>query len=218
MKQYLSILLLFLYGLSASCQSNQENQPSKHAIQLNNKAIKVAWALGDEKEQLKKANTLLDSAIAIDPDYIIARQNKIANLISLKDFESSIQEIDEVLALRPNYIEMVCFKALVLEFIGQPEEAMRLYEKVASYYKRNYGTKHSFNALENYVISTFLLRNRQEALTILNKEYEKLPEDEQSPKRLQVFREMISSVQRQSFLGVNSPQKIFQNKNQVLDY
>ncbi|MGF1925177.1 MAG: hypothetical protein ACQUHE_13445 [Bacteroidia bacterium] len=84
-------VILFFILLGLSLPGRSQSTPHKKAIELNNRAIKVRSESGDLSMKLKKSNLILDSAIKLDPKYLLTYSNKLNNLIALGEYQQAIE-------------------------------------------------------------------------------------------------------------------------------
>jgi len=127
MIKQLDILLSTLICLSSSVSAF-----SQHEVELNNRAMELVRSAPGNRDSLKKAIGLLDSATTINPKYQLGYWNKSSILLSLGEFEASIECQDRILRLRPYRIEAWIVKGEVLERIGRADEAKLCYRRALS--------------------------------------------------------------------------------------
>lgn len=88
---------------------------------------------GDELLSLGKyeeAITNYDNALAVDPNYIQAINNKGIALADLGRYEEAIAHYDRALVIDPNYTYALNSKGVSLADLGRYEEAITYYDKV----------------------------------------------------------------------------------------
>lgn len=125
--KYLQIgLLLFLLSCSAS-EENKAIQIAPKAIELNNRALKLASAKNDDS--INRALNLLDSAIIIQPDYFYTYYNKIIIQNELGLWEQAAQTAKKVTDLKPKNPVLLMNSGLLFEKIGDTSIAIERYFK-----------------------------------------------------------------------------------------
>lgn len=173
--------IFFLFLSLANFASQAQTPINKKALDFNNRAIKVMQGQGTLINRVDKSNQLLDSAITLAPTYIIAHQNKLNNLITIKNYDKALEVSDAILKLNPS-IEIGTAKAALLHKKGKVSESKKsLSESIAQAYEK-YKSKPSSNLLCNIAVAYFLNGEKQKALNLLATEKTKFSKKE----RLQI--------------------------------
>ncbi|HEY4343605.1 MAG TPA: hypothetical protein VGN05_04615 [Parvibaculum sp.] len=106
---------------------NMESAPKEARAEAYAQAAD-AWVLADD---LARARTAIDQALALDPDsqYLIARGNIRA---LAKDWEGARVDAGEVLAELPTSVDALTLRAAALRHLGYPKAALADAERAAS--------------------------------------------------------------------------------------
>lgn len=134
-------------------------------------------------KKLKKANLILDSAIKIDPKYHIAYQNKLDNLISLREYKRALAVSDSLLKIRAS-LEIMTVKGVLLQKLGNTPAAKIIYQKALKVGHANYIAKPSANLVCNITVVHFFLGGKQKALNFLDAERKKFANEPKSLKQI----------------------------------
>ncbi|GAB1463600.1 tetratricopeptide repeat protein [Pedobacter sp.] len=162
------------------------------AKEFNNRAIKLTLEQGRFEDKLERANRLLDSAILIDPNYVVARQNKLNNLITLKKYDLAISSADEILK-RKSSIEIATAKAALLHKKGKNKEVKQVFDKEISMAIDKYKKKPSSTLLCNIALAYFLNGEKEKALNLLDTEKQKFTNDIKTKQQIEAFRKQLPS-------------------------
>lgn len=179
------ILFLTFSMLHYACQSQTTSYDHK-AIEYNNRALKLIQGPGDISARLEKSNALLDSAIHIDPRYVIAYQNKLNNLITLKKYDLAIDVADVILVLKPS-IEVSTAKAGLLYKNGKETEASIVLNEAIVLANEQYDKHPSLNLLTNIIVAYSLNGQKQKGLDLLYSEMGKFDKDPKLKQEISTF-------------------------------
>lgn len=160
------IFLLFCVSTSFAIA-----QYSPKAIEKNTQAVKTVMLHIDNPDSLNKAIRLLDEAIAIDPSYKLAYENKAHYLMAQGQKENALKtllQIEELASQDPYY---VLGKGLMLEENAKKERAMEAYKQAVSLFETRLKEKPNEADLMNYVFALFLRDNKYYPYEEIEKKY-----------------------------------------------
>src|SRR5688500_18651316 len=109
--KYVNQLLIVSLFFSSLCIA-QENDNRQLAIKLNNKAVDLIHLDPDS------ALTLLDSAIMVDSQYVMAYNNKVTIHCQKGEYQIAIETIKKKLLLDPKQAESVLLLGMLYEKTG----------------------------------------------------------------------------------------------------
>lgn len=198
--KYLFIILLIFSA--ANCVPQTTPSYNQKAIDLNNKAVKEIMKPGIYQEKLRKANEILDSAIKIDPKYPVAYQNKISNLISLKDYKSGIKVADLLLEIQPLDATRIK-RAVMIEKTGDRNQALQIYKQVYKRFLSTFNKSPTGISLTDLSYITFLIEGKEKAFQKLKAGKKRLSKDDQNIKMVDDLERKLPTLTIDKILGVN---------------
>jgi len=140
-------------------EQREEHVPSRSAIDLNDRAIKL---LHEDKEQ---ALSLLDKAIHEDPKYHLAYSNKGSLLLQLGRYAGAAEAFEEATKLRPHAAEYYMGHAFALARRGRHSLALdRCRYAIAAYNLRLKKDPENPYTLMNRALVAFILGQKHLAL------------------------------------------------------
>ena len=175
--------------LISSCHS-QVATTNEIAVNLQKQASKIARDTGTLSSNLEKANILLDSAILLEPRYIMAYQSKLDNLITLKRYDEAITLADAILELKPS-IEIGTVKSALLYKKGKNGEARKTLSQAIAKANDEYRKKPSSNLLGNIAIAYVLNSEKEKAVEFIDNEKVKYGSKEK--KQIEAIRNYLPS-------------------------
>ncbi len=137
-------LLQFLFFITTSCCAQQKNvtvydeQPTSVAITLNNEAMDIYAQNPKSSETLEKAISLLDKAIAADPNYRLAYGNKAEYLTRIGKIEQALETLSVYLKRNPTDPYTLLPMGILNEKLGNKEKAMECYKQADANFKNLY--------------------------------------------------------------------------------
>lgn len=190
-------MLLLVVSSSCNSQDKQRTFPKKGALELNNKAIALGSKYGSNQDSLKKAITLLDSAIEIDPTYKLAYINKGVMLCTLGSYQEMLKVLDKAIQLDKVNPQLVIIEGHILEKTGRNYEAMLKYRKADSIY--NVLIKSKTNSIQNKVDKAYLqcfLTGKEQGIA----EYEKIARDDKNDPYIINTKTLFYDFNREDFI------------------
>jgi tetratricopeptide (TPR) repeat protein len=124
------LLLTFVLVTIISCNRQYKqtvNNPK--AIELNNKAVELM-----KVQKYDSALILLDQAISLDLNYLIAYGSKAAIYIELKDYKKALIETENQIKIKPDYAEAMSVAGFICDKTGDSIKAMDYYKKSLEIY------------------------------------------------------------------------------------
>lgn len=193
---------LFLF-VTTSCNAQDKNvSVNKEAIALNNEAVQVSiYGSGNRHDNLVRANQLLDSAINIDPSYVIAYGNKIQNLLSLKEYHLALDWSDSLLSIKPGSAEILTGKGLIYDKLGDTSRAQANYNTGNQIYKTRYNSDHSINNLKSLAFNYYLLYGKAKAFELITKEEYRFKNSHTELEEINKFKTLVNKVTKDELLG-----------------
>lgn len=196
------IILFFVVNISCNAQDKKENANyNKESIALNNESVKIILKGGNRHDNLVRANQLLDSAINIDPSYVIAYGNKIQNLLSLKEYHLALDWSDSLLSIKPGSAETLTGKGLIYDKLGDTSRAQANYNTGNQIYKTRYNSDHSINNLKSLAFNYYLLYGKAKAFELITKEEYRFKNSPQEFKKINQFKNYLSNVKKEELFG-----------------
>ncbi len=159
-------LLLFFSLFCLACHS-QTPVFNKKAIELNDKAVKILHGSGSLISRIALSNNTLDSAILIDPNYTMAYQNKLNNLITVKSYDNAIDVANSIYKLKPS-IEIGTAKSALLYKKGKLDEARANLDQTIKQAEKQYRNKSNPTLLCNIAVAYLLNNQRKKAFDLLD--------------------------------------------------
>ena len=180
-----SSLFMFLTLTSCNAQSNKKlccgHKPDSTVIVLNNQAVNVYTHWSNSPDSVKKAITLLDSAIEKDPDYQLAYANKAEYLKSQGNIAQALETIKAYLKRNPTEPYTLLGAGLFYEKSGNEKEAMDYYKRAEENFKRLY-EKDNDSAHEINRFFARLMEGPKKAKALYEAERERLASNEERRK------------------------------------
>lgn len=153
---------LLLAVAAAGCHSAHtgEYRPSKHALNLNNRAVR-AFEEGDYEQAL----VLVNDALAAEPGFAQAYANKAAVLEKMGRNGEAVAVLESLLAIQPDYAEAYIPLGLLLERLGRASDAAERYRAALDVFgKRREEAPDDTVARLQQAIAQYLLNNKRVAL------------------------------------------------------
>jgi len=175
MKYKLWILLFIGYLLG--CKSNKYGY-DPNAIKLNDTAVnREMSSVGNDCDVLKNSITLLDSAIKIDNNYIIAYRNKFNFQLKLGRYKDAVVTGKRIIKLDPNDIYYKLYIGIANEKTGDTTAAKRFYNEGLSFCNKVTDTMNIHNKSRDYFVREkamylILLYQQPKANDILKMRYD----------------------------------------------
>ena len=147
-RNFLLASSLFMYLTLTSCnaQSNKKlccgHKPDSTVIVLNNQAVNVYTHWSNSPDSVKKAITLLDSAIEKDPDYQLAYANKAEYLKSQGNIAQALETLKAYLKRNPTEPYTLLGAGMFYEKMGNKKEAVDYYKRAEENFNRRYEEDH----------------------------------------------------------------------------
>lgn len=171
----IKIYFIVIVWLLQSCNFNSSNNNSSNVDSkvLNNKAMdkyaKIMFKpLHESKPELIEILEMLNQAIEIDNDYVLAYTNKANVLVKLQRYDDAIKVLEKASNLKDDYAEVISIQGFYYEKIGKLALAENKYNEALIAYDNR--IKKS-NKIEDLVARAFLLaftENKQTALEEIN--------------------------------------------------
>ena len=181
-----SSLFLLLTLTSCKAQDKQElscvHQPDSAAIELNNKAVETYSRRSNSPDSVKKAISLLDSAIAKDADYQLAYANKAEFLKNQGEMARALETLNAYLKRNPTEPYTLLGAGLFYEKMGDKKEAMDYYKRAEENFKRRYEEDHKSAHEINSYIAIMLIEGPEKAKAMYKAERNNLASNEEELK------------------------------------
>lgn len=172
------------------------------AILKNNKAVDIYLKSRGNIDSLKKAISLLDEALSINPNYSIAYANKAQYLSILGENDQVMIVIDEALKNLPNDPYLYFIKGVFSEKENLRREAKKSFEEaILNYDKLISSNPEDFNLLVNRAFVKLFTENSQSAVKALNALKSKHRKDSKKYKRLDSLINSISEISRDEYIN-----------------
>lgn len=161
-KTILAVLTLTWYF---SC-AQPKHKFNPEAIKLNDSAFRmVSHALPTDSTIYKNAIALLNRAIKIDSNYLIAWWSKFSYQNELKDYKGALSTAKKLLLLNPDNVTIISITGQAYEKAGDSLSAVKYYKNALSRYNKILDTMSAKNdAYKSMVTSkaiTLILLNQQ---------------------------------------------------------
>jgi tetratricopeptide (TPR) repeat protein len=181
MKKILNIMVLSLLFFSSVNADEREselnnlfkklkNSPIKQAVEIENKIWKI-WvthptrdrkgyrltelldqgSLLIDRRQLKKAYEIFSQIIAVDPKWSEAWNKRATVLYLMKNYQSSLADIEITLTLEPRHFGALSGQALNYIELKQYEKAIKSYKDVQKIYPTMSGAKKIIPQLQELI-------------------------------------------------------------------
>ena len=178
-----SSLFLFLSLMSCNAQRNKGlccgHKPDSAAIVLNNQAVNAYTYRSNSPDSVKKALTLLDNAIAKDPDYQLAYANKATYLNDQGNVTQALETLNAYLKRNPTEPYTLLGAGIFYEKLGNKKEAMDYYKRAEENFKRLYEEEHESPHEINRYFAIILMEEPKKAKALYEAERDRLASNEQ---------------------------------------
>ncbi|ELR68598.1 O-linked GlcNAc transferase [Fulvivirga imtechensis AK7] len=206
--------ILFLMALIIASCSDQErkteqaessvntHQPDSNAVKLNNKAVKFIGDAAHTYDSLSgflydSALMYLNQALEIDSLYLIAYSNKSQVLRRKGKLEESLEALNKVQNIKPNFAEVITEQGFILEKMGRMELAHQKYSQaLKAYEKRLENDPKNDKVLSDIAFLYIFLEDENAALDEIRDLILKNPESEQ----LKMMEGVIKDFDREKFI------------------
>lgn len=188
-RNFLLASSLFMYLTLTSCnaQSNKKlccgHKPDSTVIVLNNQAVNVYTHWSNSPDSVKKAITLLDSAIEKDPDYQLAYANKAEYLKSQGNIAQALETLKAYLKRNPTEPYTLLGAGMFYEKMGNKKEAMDYYERAEENFNRRYEEDHDTVHEINRYLSIKLMEGPKKVKALYEAERNRLASTEEQRKQ-----------------------------------
>ncbi len=188
-RNFLLALSLFMFLTLTSCnaQSNKKlccgHKPDSTVIVLNNQAVNVYTHWSNSPDSVKKAITLLDSAIEKDPDYQLAYANKAEYLKSQGNIAQALETLKAYLKRNPTEPYTLLGAGMFYEKMGNKKEAMDYYERAEENFNRRYEEDHDTVHEINRYLSIKLMEGPKKVKALYEAERNRLASTEEQRKQ-----------------------------------
>ena len=192
-RNFLLASSLFMYLTLTSCnaQSNKKlccgHKPDSTVIVLNNQAVNVYTHWSNSPDSVKKAITLLDSAIEKDPDYQLAYANKAEYLKSQGNIAQALETLKAYLKRNPTEPYTLLGAGMFYEKMGNKKEAMDYYERAEENFNRRYEEDHDPTHEINRYLAIKLMEGPKKVEALYEAERNRLASTEEQRKQNDVF-------------------------------
>ena len=198
-----SSLFMFLTLTSCNAQRNKKpccgHKPDSTVIVLNNQAVNVYTHWSNSPDSVKKAITLLDSAIEKDPDYQLAYANKAEYLKSQGNIAQALETLNAYLKRNPTEPYTLMGAGLFYEKLGNKKEAMDYYKRAEENFKRLYEKDNDSAHEINRYFAIRLMEGPKKAKALYEAERDRLASNEERRKVNDVFVKYIIETPREQF-------------------
>ena len=182
-----SSLFMFLTLTSCNAQSNKKlccgHKPDSTVIVLNNQAVNVYTHWSNSPDSVKKAITLLDSAIEKDPDYQLAYANKAEYLKSQGNIAQALETIKAYLKRNPTEPYTLLGAGMFYEMMGNKKEAMDYYKRAEENFNRCYEEDHDPTHEINRYLAIKLMEGPKKVKALYEAERNRLASTEEQRKQ-----------------------------------
>lgn len=182
-----SSLFLFLSLMSCNAQRNKGlccgHKPDSAAIVLNNQAVNAYTNRSNSPDSVKKALTLLDNAIAKDPDYQLAYGNKANYLNDQGNVTQALETLNAYLKRNPTEPYTLLGAGMFYEKMGNKKEAMDYYERAEENFNRRYEEDHDTVHEINRYLSIKLMEGPKKVKALYEAERNRLASTEEQRKQ-----------------------------------
>ena len=179
-------LFLFLTLMSCNAQRNKGlccgHKPDSAAIVLNNQAVNVYTHWSNSPDSVKKAITLLDNAIAKDPDYQLAYANKAKYLNDQGNVTQALETLNAYLKRNPTEPYTLLGAGMFYEKLGNKKEAMDYYKRAEENFKRLYEKDNDSAHEINRYFAIRLMEGPKKAKALYEAERDRLASNEERRK------------------------------------
>ena len=199
-----SSLFLFLTLMSCNAQRNKGlccgHKPDSAAIVLNNQAVNAYTNRSNSPDSVKKALTLLDNAIAKDPDYQLAYANKAKYLNDQGNVTQALETLNAYLKRNPTEPYTLLGAGIFYENLGNKKEAMDYYKRAEENFKRLYEKDNDSAHEINRYFAIRLMEGPEKAKALYEAERDRLASNEERRKVNDALVMTILETPREQFL------------------
>ena len=196
-----SSLFMFLTLTSCNAQSNKKlccgHKPDAAVIGLNNQAENVYKYWSNSPDSMKKAITLINSAIEKDPDYQLAYANKAEYLKSQGNIAQALETLNAYLKRNPTEPYTLMGAGLFYEKLGNKKEAMDYYKRAEENFKRLYEKDNDSAHEINRYFAIRLIEGPEKAKALYEAERDRLASNEERRKVNDVLMKYIIETPRE---------------------
>lgn len=182
-----SSLFLFLSLMSCNAQRNKGlccgHKPDSAAIVLNNQAVNAYTNRSNSPDSVKKALTLLDNAIAKDPDYQLAYANKAKYLNDQGNVTQALETLNAYLKRNPTEPYTILGAGMFYEKMGNKKEAMDYYKRAEENFNRCYEEDHDPTHEINRYLAIKLMEGPKKVKALYEAERNRLASTEEQRKQ-----------------------------------
>ena len=186
-----SSLFLFLSLMSCNAQRNKGlccgHKPDSAVIVLNNQAVNAYTNRSNSPDSVKKALTLLDNAIAKDPDYQLAYANKAKYLNDQGNVTQALETLNAYLKRNPTEPYTLLGAGMFYEKMGNKKEAMDYYKRAEENFNRRYEEDHDPTHEINRYLAIKLMEGPKKVEALYEAERNRLASTEEQRKQNDVF-------------------------------
>lgn len=171
-KIVLTLIMIFVLSFASEVVTKAQSNKiiNSEAIKLNNRAVELYGKSFMHREYLQEAIKLLDSAISIQPRYIIAYENLAQYSAENKEYKKAMEALDTLEKLRPNHPEFLIEKGKLYAVKGQVKQSRVNYLKADKILKEKYEQEHGINELKNIAYIKLLLYNIDSSFAFIDRE------------------------------------------------
>ncbi len=199
-----SSLFLFLSLMSCNAQRNKGlccgHKPDSAAIVLNNQAVNAYTYRSNSPDSVKKALTLLDNAIAKDPDYQLAYANKATYLNDQGNVTQALETLNAYLKRNPTEPYTILGAGMFYEKMGNKKEAVDYYKRAEENFNRRYEEDHDAVHEINRYLAIKLMEGPKKVEALYEAERNRLASTEEQRKLNDVFVKAIIETPLEQFV------------------
>ena len=197
-------LFMFLTLTPCNAQRNEKlccgHKPDSAVIVLNNQAVDAYTYHSNSPDSVKKAMTLLDRAIEMDPDYQLAYANKAEYLKNQGELTQALETLNAYLKRNPTEPYTLMGAGLLYETLGNKKEAMNYYKRAEENFKRLYEKDNDSAHEINRYFAIRLMEGPKKAKALYEAERDRLASDEERRKVNDVLVMTIIETPREQLL------------------
>lgn len=199
-----SVIVIFLIQfllLLYSCSSEQK-KVNPEAILLNNQAMEIFnqtifKPLSESENKLNEALFLLNKAISLDSNYLLAYNNKVNVELKLGNYNAALKTLDKIYEL-DNNAETISLQGFIYEKTGQLDSANKKYIQAMEMYENQINQNPELVELK--AARAFMLiftENEKVALIEINNLLKQYPNNESAI----MMEQTIRHFHRESFIN-----------------
>ena len=204
-RYFLLALSLFMFLTLTPCKAQRNeklccgHKPDSAVIVLNNQAVDAYTYHSNSPDSVKKAMTLLDRAIEMDPDYQLAYANKAEYLKNQGDLKQALETLNAYLKRNPTEPYTLMGAGLLYEMLGNKKEAMNYYKRAEENFKRCYDEDHNSAHEINRYYAIRLMEGPKKVKALYKAERDRLASNEEQRKVNDVLVMSIMETPREQF-------------------